>query len=88
MNADFRRMHRQLGRGLVAITCVAAVFLLLAIVAAILGTPHSVESFKSAAIASGYVAGAIGTVYLSAHLFATMVHAIRWIRVRRIGRSS
>ena len=85
MNADFRRMHRQLGHGLVAITCVAAVFLLFAFVAAMLGSPHSVESFKGAARASGYVTGVMAAVYLSAHLFAATVHAVRWFHD---GRSS
>lgn len=88
MNDDFRRMHRQLGQGFLAMLCVAGVFLLLAFGAALLGSPHAVDSFKSAARASGYVAAVMATIYLSAHLFGATVQVIRWIRDRRAGRLS
>jgi len=47
-------MHRQLRQAMVTVLSIAGLFLLLALGLALLGLPHSVESFKSATWACGY----------------------------------
>jgi hypothetical protein len=67
MNDAFRSMHQQLGRAVVTLLKFAALFLLLALGAALIGLSQSVESFKSVAWASGYVAAVLASLYVLGH---------------------
>jgi hypothetical protein len=67
MNDDFKRMHRQLGRAVVTLLKFAALFLLLAVGAALCGLPNSVKSLKSVVWACGYVAAVLALIYVPAH---------------------
>ena len=67
MNDAFKRMHQQLGRAVVTLLKFAALFLLLAVGAALIGLSQSVESFKSVAWACGYVAAVLASIYVIAH---------------------
>jgi hypothetical protein len=64
MNDAFKSMHQQLGRAVVTLLKFAALFLLLAVGAAIFGLPNSVGSFKSVAWAGGYVAAVLASIYV------------------------
>jgi len=67
MNDDFKSMHRQLGRAVVTMLKFAALFLLLAVGAALFGLPNSVESLKSVAWACGYVSAVLALIYVIGH---------------------
>jgi hypothetical protein len=86
MNDDFKRMHRQLGRAIVTLLKFAALFLLLAVGAALFGLPNAVESLKSVAWSCVYVAAVLGSIYVLAHAFVAFVQAGRWVQDRRADR--
>jgi hypothetical protein len=81
MNDDFRKMRRQIGQGVATTLLFAGLFLLLSVGAALLGLPHPVESFKSAAKACGYAAAVMASIYALAYLFSATVQTVRWLRV-------
>lgn len=72
MNDAFRRMHRQLGRVIIALLYFAALLLILALGAGVLGLSHSVESFKSAINACGYAITVMATLYALAFAVETV----------------
>jgi len=76
MNTTFDRLYRQLGRVTFGVLIAALTFLGLALLFAMLGLPHVVDSCRGVAFSLAYVFAVLFSLFLVTSLVAAL---IRWL---------